>query len=95
MFEASSLFAIALDLAYERKPDTQSKVVDSTCVSILGCLDLFVCFMIHRIMFNPTSGQQILMDRTTNQCYFVLKNILNSATLRAQSSIVLSDSSDE
>jgi len=80
MFEASSLFAIALDLAYERKPDTQSKVVDSTCVSILGCLDLFVCFMIHRIMFNPTSGQQILMDRTTNQCYFVLKNILNSAT---------------
>ena len=76
---AKSLFGIALKIHPQDGPPLpvplQIKLMDSISCVILAVLDLFVCYMIKKIIFDVDEGQQILLDRVSGNAYYIIKNI--------------------
>jgi hypothetical protein len=85
ILEAKSLFAIALKIHPQDSPPLpvplQIKLMDSISCVILAVLDLFVCYMIKKIIFDVDEGQQILLDRVSGNAYYIIKNIPYSGRL--------------
>jgi hypothetical protein len=85
ILEARVLFCIALKIHPERPfqmkcPDTLV-TRDAVSCGVLAVLDLFIIFMIKKIIFDVNEGQQILLDRVSGNAYYIIKDIPYSSRL--------------
>ena len=89
ILEAKSLFSIALIIhpldEPAGRPSFKVKLMDTISCSVLAVLDLFICYMIKKIIFNANEGQQILVDRVSGDAYYIIKNIPHGGVRRASS----------
>lgn len=66
-------------------------IIDTVSCVILAVLDLFIVFMIKKIIFDVNEGQQILLDRVSGSAYYIIKDIPYSS--RQLSSQISDDNS--
>lgn len=68
-------------------------IIDTVSCVILAVLDLFIVFMIKKIIFDVNEGQQILLDSVSGSAYYIIKDIPYSSRQLSFSSQISDDNS--